>query len=148
MPLFPHDYPPEFYENLIHGGCLRNIQDATAGNGTLAFICVRDGIGYFGFGCTQEHCNMLFQRVEDLMLAEFANPSSDHYKPQYSKAINDIKQRTAPKLKLDPTPTPLPPIDEQAEPGMGFTARGPPPTTKECNQSINQQGANPLRDLA
>ena len=133
-----HDYPLKFWENLVHVGCLKNIQDITIGNGLLAFVCARGGLGYFGFGCSKEHCNAVNERVEDVILNELRQSSSQHFKPAYAKAVGETDTASAqvdsktsqgkekatkttdtkPKPETDPDPTPEP----SGKPGGGNAA--------------------------
>ena len=90
LPVCYHPMPPTFYAELLHMFYAKLVIDITPLNGTFAWTCMQDRVGYVGIVFTEVHAELLYARLRDLMKTEMADSASKLFNREYAKACKAL----------------------------------------------------------
>ena len=101
-PVSFHPLPLDFYKDVLSSYFIKDMFDATPGDGTAARACLASAnVGYVGIVCSDFHGERLRDHLVTYMLTLFGEPQSWHYKPKYK---NPKKRAAATLIAGAPEP--------------------------------------------
>lgn len=105
-PFCYHSAPEAFLEEILHGYYVKSVVDMTPADGKLAFVCLRQRIGYCGICYNDIHAKTLEKRMLQRLQEEMLDPSSPLFSSAYSTALGNgtAETVTVPDPKAKPRP--------------------------------------------
>lgn len=104
LPLTPHGWPAEFYEELAHAHWAYIIIDLCVGSGAMARVALEKQLKYVGICQSVCQQQWLEEKLTDHLLTLMADTNS----PFYTASYVETKNRQATGGVPAPTPTPRP----------------------------------------
>ena len=125
--VFFHEWPEQFYAELIHSFCLNGVLDLTAGSGYAAMATIKAKKTYVGLCLSDAHKDLLEQWLQWLIFNEMQDSNSSLHDASLSLLTRsaDEKQKkrkleeaqSKKKLKKPKTPKPNQESDPEADEG-------------------------------
>ena len=93
-------------EEIPHGYYVKSVVDMTPADGKLAFVCLRQRLGYCGICYNDTHAKTLEKRMLQRLQKEMVDPSSPLFSSAYSTALGDGTAETVTVPNPKPSPKP------------------------------------------
>ena len=148
-PVFWHPSEPNFYEELVHSYCLRDVYDMTAGDGTAALLFAKLKLPYVGLCLTQRHMDELTEWLEyKHFSASFSTePTLAAMFPQITSTPSAAPKAAA-KASASGAPMPNPPNPAPGtKPQGNQTASELMKSFQEKLKALAKKGADPADEV-
>ena len=96
--------PESFLEEILHGYFVKSVVDMSPADGKLAFVCLRQRVGYVGICYNEQHVKALEKRLLQRLEKEMVNSNSPLFSSAYAAAIGGVESNEA----TPPPPKPKP----------------------------------------
>ena len=93
LPVCYHPMPPTFYAELLQMFYAKLVIDITQLNGTFAWTCMQDRVGYVGIVFTEVHAELLYARLRDLIKTEMADAASKLFNREIREGLQGVGRR-------------------------------------------------------
>lgn len=93
-------------EEILHGYYVKSVVDMTPADGKLAFVCLRQRLGYCGICYNDTHAKTLEKRMLQRLQKEMVDPSSPLFSSAYSTALGNGTAETVTVPNPKPKPKP------------------------------------------
>lgn len=137
LPVCFHGMPINFYNEMIHTFYAKAVVDLTPLDGKFAWASLQQRVGYIGICFTDEHAELLYGHLRDLMRAEMGDPSSKLFNKEYAKSTGVLDQQT-------PEPAP-PPKGKRGTSGRGRGRGGRRADSQEPPKGPEEKPEEPTR---
>ena len=105
-PFCYHSAPEAFCEEILHGYYVKSVVDMTPADWKLAFVCLRQRLGYCGICYNDTHAKTLEKRMLQRLQKEMVDPRSPLFSSAYSTALGDGTAETVTVPNPKPKPKP------------------------------------------
>ena len=143
-PVFWHPSEPQFYEDLAHSYCLRDVYDTTVGDVTAALLFAKLKLPYVGLCLTQRHMDELTEWLEyKHFSASFSTePTLAAMFPQITSTPS-----AAPKAAAKASASGAPPAPGTKPPQGNQTASELMKSFQEKLKALAKKGADPADEV-
>ena len=101
-PVFMHNPPHKFHEELIHSLCIHAMVDAAPGSGSAAVACISKRVPYLGVCLSDNHKKLLMQDLAHLLLNDMEKEDSPVHKPGMAKSATQAPpQKRSPEVEAN-----------------------------------------------